>query len=702
MPALLRSTVLLALVAMGCERAPATEIPSEPEIAAAPPPVERVAAPAADPTHPLELVPARARAMMMVRSPQRLAQAWARDRFVGRFPAQYERVVAEMKREIGVDLLDPAALVTVGVDPTAPVGVAMLNAHDEAFVLFGGSSDAQLMIDAFQRVTGKPLATQSVGEARLVRVHDELTLVFRHRMFAIVFVDRAHRESPDYAKEVARIDPAQSLAHSAAMERAHAGLPHDADFQALLDVSGIVHDELERARRSDQEALGDASRRLAEARQRGATVEEINGLQQEIQRSQEFLASRRREQQIGELLLSRTFGAIEGIGLAVDASDRGLRGRIHLALAPDAIFRELFITSAQPPAAIAALGDAPQLVISSQVDVGLAIDLFAQAALASGTTYARVNDELRDELRLDFDRALRPLLDGQGTLVITSGPALDPKRSPKLEEAFGGLLAVGVTDETKARALLDDVIGQWPELSFTPAPEIGGWSLTRTEWPHTLYVGLVAGQLVMGSDLATLRRLRERQAGPAGTHLPDPEAWERLSAGPGVGRLAVHHRLPFHLMFSFLRAFDSFEFPQNPDDMLAAELPDDDVFSIPRSAATLRLEQARDRALEAKLEVQRRSSDARQVAAWNRADALGITAGVVRKLDTGLMIEGGHYVADGLGGYVEAILGLVESPRGEDELPELARARKRYDDASERLLEARRKEVARAIAKRKR
>ncbi len=699
MPApLLRSTLLLALAATTCQRTPVTEAPAEPERASPPATVERSTAPAADPTHPLELVPAQARAMIMGRSPQRLAQAWARDRFVGRFPERYEKLVAEMKRDVQVDLLDPAALAAIGIDPTAPIGVAVLSFDDEAFVLFGGSSEPQAMIDLFQRLTGKPLATQVMAAAQLVRVDEELSLVFRHGMFAIVFVDRVRPGTPNYAMEVARIDPAQSLAHATAMERAHAGLPQEADIQALLDVSGIIRDELDRQRRRDQSNIGDADRRLAEARQRGASAEEINSLQQDIQRSHEFAARRRREQQIAELLLSRTFGAIEGIGLAVDASDQGLRGRIHLALAPSAVFRELFVPSTHPPAAIVALDDAPQLVVSAQVDVGIAIDLFAQAVLASGSTYARVNDEVRDALRLDFDRTLRPLLDGRGTFVLTAGPPLDPKRGAKLEEAMGGILTLGVNDETKARAMLDEVVGKWPELAFTPAPDIGGWSLSRPEWPQALYIGLIGDQLAIGSDRMTLRRIRDRQAGSASAHMPDLEAWERLTAGNAVGWLAMHHRLPVSLVTAVFRGFDSFDFVENPDEVLAAEHPDEDVFSIPRSPATRRAEQARDVAFNAHREARRRNREQRELMGWNRADALGITAGVVRPLDTGLMIEGGHYVEGGLGGYAEAIVALVETLEGEAP-PEVQRARKRYDEANARALAVRRKEVERALAK---
>lgn len=695
--------LLLALAAPSCERTtPTTDVTVDPSDTPSRPKVDdERPTPAADPTHPLELVPARARAMIMAKSPQRLAQIWERDQFVGRFPAAYAELVEEMKREVGHDLFDPAGLAAIGIDPTAPMGVAAISFEDEAFVAFGGAGNPDALVELLRQKLGKPLEPERVGQAELYRLDSEVSLVLRHGMFAFVLVDRHPGGGPDYAQEVARIDPAQSLAHATVMERAHAGLPQAADVHALLDIGGIIRDELERSRIRDQEMVGEMSRRVAEARQRGASAEEIASLQQQEQSQEEFVSRRRRERQVGEILLARTFGAIEGIGLAVDAdAKRGLIGRIHVALEPDAAFRELFVASERPPTALTALSDAPQLVVSTEVEPGLAIELLAQAMLASGSSYAEVNDEVLRDLRVDFDRAVRPLLDGRGTFVLTTSPTLDSKRIKDLDEAFGGVLALGVTDETKARALLDEVVAKHGEQSFVRAPEISGWTLARTTHPRAIHLGVVGGQLVVGTDLAALRRLRDGQAGSAATHFRDPEPWQRLTEGPGAGRLAMHHRMPFALFMAFMGEFDSFDFPRNPDDQLAGEFPDADVFSIPRSRATLRVEKQRDAAFEARMELQNRKRAARRIAGWNTADGLGLTAGVVRQVDTGLVVEGGHYVEGGVFGYIATIMKIVATGKGDDD-PEIARARKRKEDLEARLLEARRKDVQRELAKRR-
>lgn len=709
MSSLVRWTAVLALGLSSCQRTgPATDVPEpEPSQAKADPGAQPGDSPGpdepiAEPTHPLELVPSRARIMLMARSPLRLAEAWERERLAGAHPIQYGQLVEEMKRNLGLDLLDPADLSRLGIDPSAPAGFAVLSVRDEAFVVFGGLRDASVLIETVEGLAGRPVPRESLGNAELYRVDQELTLVIRNGMLAVVFVDRVRPESPDYPREVARIDPARSLAHAPAMQRAHAGLPDDVDLRGLLDPAGLLRDELDRERQRDQESLADANRRLAEARQRGAQPEEIDSLQQMLQDEQRFIARRRRERQIAELLVSRTIGSVEGIGLAVDASDRGLLGRIHIALTSDSAFRSLLVDDDEPPHALTSLDDDPQLVLSGHLDVGTTIELVSQMALAAGGSYAEINDEIRDELGFDFDRELRSRLDGRVTFALT---AREPKaiRGPQdVAELMGGVLAVGVTDEAAVREALDRAVAKLPRVRVEPAPEIGGHriDLPDDDDPFRVWAGVVGGQLAVGTDLAAMRRLRDGSVGSAGSRWPDPEAWPRLTTGTAAARLAMHHRMPIFLMFGFMESFDSFDFLRDVDFELSAEFPDQDLGAISRGKAVRRLETKRDKAHQAyrELKDQRRAEKLMKV--WRHAEKLGLTAGTGRMLDTGLLLEGGHYARGGMGTYVETLMGFDEIDDGETSVDgRLEQARRKVDEVQSRLTDARRKEILRHLAK---
>ncbi|MEX1364912.1 MAG: hypothetical protein AB1Z98_17420 [Nannocystaceae bacterium] len=697
---------MLALATLGCQRpATAPEAPHAPDRGTPAGRVDASPSPTAatEPTHPLELIPARARIMMMGRSPSWLASAWERERLAAAHPLQYEAMVEDMKRETGLDLLDPTQLSALGIDISAPAGFAVLSVQDEAVALFGGLSDARPLVETIERLLGQPVARRTVGTAEVLELDREVDLVLRGSMFAFVLVDRRHPGSPDYALEVARIDPARSLAHASVMHSAWAGLPNDADLRGLLDPAGLVRDELEASQRREQDELARVNQQMDQARRSGASAEELESLREQVQDQQQFMARRRREQQVAQLLLSRTLGSIEGIGLAVDASDRGLLGRIHVALDPRSAFRELLHDTDQPPGALLALGDEPNLVMSGRLDVGTAIELVSQVALAARGSYAEVNDEIRRQLHFDFDRQLRPLLDGHASFAVTAAePRGTALSTDAFVELFGGVLSIGVTDEAAARALLDGVMGQWSAQRIEPAPEIGGYRIDANDGPLQVWVAVVAGQLVASTDLSTLRRLRDGETGPGGARWADAEAWGHLTRGTAAARLALHHRLPIAAMFGLMGSFDSFDFPNDVDDMLSMEFDGDDIRSIPRGKQVRRLVQQQGRIIDTRRGLRRTRDAERLMAMWTHARALGTTAGTARQVDTGLMLEGGHYVPGGAGAYVEAVMMFDELERdGTTVDAQLEQTRRKLDELETQLLEARRKELQRALGRRR-
>ncbi len=683
-----------------CQRsAPALESPSDSPPTTEEPVEAAEPTPASDPTHPLELVPARARIMMMARSPQRLAEIFERERLSGQYSDLYGELVEDMKRGLGHDLLDPAEQAAVGIDPTGPIGFAVLSLEDEALVFFGRSTDPEAMLTMLQTVAREPLSTRTIGAARLVRLDRELTVVLRHGMWAVVFVDRQRDGQPDYPAEVARIDPAQSLAHAFAMERAHAGLPAEADLSALLDVAGIVRDELGRGQRDEQRSIARAHQRIAEARQRGATPEEIDSLQQDLQSEQSFAVTRRRQRQIADMLLSRTVGAIEGIGMAVDADDRGLHGRIHMALTPDAVFRDL-LAPEDPPSALLALDEDPLLLMSGRVDVDVALELFAQVLMADRSTYAEFEEELSRELRVDVDPTLKRQLTGSATFALTAAPAAAPEQLRDFEDEFSGVLAIGIRDEQAVRELLGMAVNAWPQLKWKEAPAIEGWSLTLDDAPHRLWLAVVAEQLVVSPDRGVIERIRDGKPGTASRHYEHPTPWRWLTEGPATARLGLHHRLPLQLLFGRMGSFESVAFPMNVDFMLESEFPEDDVHSIAANAKVRRLMKQRDAAREKASTLRRRRDAKRRAKAWEVTRGLGITAGSIREQPSGLMMEGGHYTAGGMGHYIEAVIELSRSQDGPTEFDDpIAKAQQRVDEIQDRLVSARRRQLERALRK---
>ena len=106
--------------------------------------------------------------MLMVKSPQRLAEIGERERIKGQFPDEYERLVSEMKREIGHDLLDPAGLAQIGVDPTGPLGLAVVDMHDGVVVWFGACTDPEALVATATQIAQTPVNERTLADARVL------------------------------------------------------------------------------------------------------------------------------------------------------------------------------------------------------------------------------------------------------------------------------------------------------------------------------------------------------------------------------------------------------------------------------------------------------------------------------------------------------------------------------------------------------
>ncbi|MEM7159024.1 MAG: hypothetical protein AAF799_39670 [Myxococcota bacterium] len=649
----------------------------------------------AEPTHPLEMVPARGKGLIMAKSLQRVAEIWERERLVGLHPEFYATMAEPFVSEFGHDLLDPAETTKIGVDPTAPVGMALLDPHDSAFMVFGGLTDSALFMAAFERVTEEPLVVNDVGTAKVIPLSqgfEKISLVLRGDMFALVFFadgdfDGVHPF--DYAREVATVSPSGSLAHAHSMKRAHAVLSDDADFVGLLDPAGLFFGEIEWSRRRSREALSQAEVQLAEARRRGASSDELRGLQEVVNVTRADLMEQEREFQIINLLLSRTVGSIEGVGMSVQSGEEGLLGGIHIALTPDSVLRDLLISDERPPRALLAADLQPLFAVAGRLDVGLAIELFAQLALATGSSYAELNAEIERDIELDFDRQLRPLLDGRAALVVVDGEPVASDDANDFDDWFSGAITLGVHDEAKARALLRSLSPALMSVGWQKTIGFDGYNRTMRSAPEQLWLAVVGDQIVLSTDLPTLQRIAEGKPGTASTTMPSPAAWARLAEGATAARAAVAHGALAMTFFGF--AWDTRE---------TAAVADQDDFAFEGIPPGIRVQQASQdvHILGQKIfRLEQRQSSERAREGWRRMTALGMTIGAARMTETGILIEGGHYIRGGMGKYIETFMGLGnldEAPTSvDDRLEELRNDQRK---ARERFNRLRQKEIDKA------
>lgn len=709
MPALRISRWSLALVlAAGCRPGTRVELPeSEPASEVASSETEGVEEGAsgdelpAEPTHPLEMVPARASGMLMARSLQRIAEIWERDRLAGQYPEVYADMARPFLRDFEIDLFDPGQVTKLGLDPSAPVGVAMIDPHNSAIAFFGGLSDPDLFLTSLQGFVESSPKIQNVGTARLMVLKEgfeQVSVVVRGTMFAVVIwsdgdFDGVH--PVDYAYEVATISPSGSLAHAEPMKRAHAALADDADLHGLLDPAGLVFGEIEWERRRSRDRLKAAEVELAEARSRGASADELRNLQEMINATRVELMAKDRELQVVNLLLSRTVGSIEGIGMSVKSSDEGLLGAIHIALTPDSVARELFVSDDAPPRALLAADLEPLFAAAGRVDVDVALGLLAQLMLATGSSYAEVNEEIRRDTTLDFDRQLRPLLDGRAALMIVDAEPMAGKKARDIDDWLTGAMTVGLKDPNEARELLKQIEPALIDVGWTKAKEIEGYTRMMGSAPDQLWMAVIDDQLVLSTDLPMLRKIAQGKPGSASTTMPSDAAWARLTEGRTVFRAGIGHGLISSTFFGFSMGF------RDVKTAAVAELSSDMNTAQIRMGPKVRRAMERVEDLDNLVfELGHEQVEERARMSWQRLGALGMTIGAARMTDTGILIEGGHYIRGGMGRYVETFMGLEALGRAPTSVDaKLDKARADRDAAQERFNRMRMKEVERALKK---
>lgn len=687
---------VVACLVVGCagsatpQSEPATEPPPATENLEPEPTV------AAVPTHPMELVPARAQAVAVGRSATRLLEIWGRDRLIGEVPELMQELHDGTVAVLGHDLFDPSALPALGIDPSAPLGMALLDIEHEALCFFGGTSDPEVLAITVEKLMRGTPERSTHGDTTLYVSRQDFEhwgLVIRHGMFAFVFVDRPGADRPDYISEFLELDAGASVAHGVAMERAQQGLPADADLRGMVDPAGVVRAQLGRERIRQQRRVQEAGRALAEARQQGASAQHLADLQQQLAEAQTRATAQDRERQVVTLLLSRTIGSIEGIGFFGDASDNGVIGQIHVALTPDSMIRRLLPSEGPLDPLLAAQSEIPSLTVSGQVDVGTLVDLTAQIALADGSSYAQLNAEAEEELRVDLDRRLRPLLDGRITWVQATEP-IDHRYGWGVLGRLPMTVAVGVTDEESARAIIDQAVIAWPSVAWRHEPDLGGYSAIDDDEPIRWWLTVADGQIRVSNSA---KMLRSTQGSPAAaTTAPGwEEAWSHLTASSAAARLGLHHRYLVGALFGF-RHFEPMATKEDFAITRVDDMSPEQARAIPKGRRVRALEKRLDALDRERMKLIAEDHERQYRRWWQLADQLGATIAAVRTTPTGLRLTGGHFIEGGMWRYTAAMFRLSRLGREHEPNPELARANERFFELREQIVRERQKELRRA------
>ena len=432
----------------------------------------------------LALLPPETVAALAIEGMGPLTQRIGLETVKTRYAPAYAALTKELTKELGVNPFDPAALAEAGLDPQAPMGVALISMEPMTAVGWIGMSDAtkaETWVKAMYAKNGVAEPSRSTqGDRIVLTASDGPGFVLAGNVLLVVMADDDAAAAATEA--LAKREAKASLAESAAFKVAMKDLPRGGSLAVY----------------------GQASQALA-------------------------------------MLLDLPPGATDtllgqdGI-LAGGGDDTGPAGEMALRwrakgsaplLAP---FRAL----KSPHAILRATKRSPLVLLGGAVDMAEIKSTLSAVATLSGLSEKELAEGLKADLGLDLDKDIFSLLSGEMGFSFTLERFPDMEKDKDgdfLAEQSHGHLVVGVTDEKRAAevlALLAKPMG-WEADNGRFRTTISGW--------RAVTIGVAGGYVVASSETATFDRMTGTETVAAGLSNPRLKALATGTGYAGIGLL---------------------------------------------------------------------------------------------------------------------------------------------------------------------
>ena len=654
--------VAMATAVVGCRPRAQTFDVTTPAVASTPAPAKTgrrgpVASPAVTAaTSPVQLLPDTTRVVFTAAGLQALLGMVDIDAIVGKYRSQYDQAAAELVRTMGVNLLDPAQWTAVGLDASGPMGVALAEMRSETIVAYVTLSDRdkfRALLDKLSKGTLVPVL-EDRGLVLKSNPDDDSAIVLRDRYAFYVSQSRPARATYDHARSLATIDPARSLTATPRYQQAMISDEPARPLTAYVDAWGLIEDEYSQSAQVQDREPSWAEMELERAQTSGAPQDELERLRRQVDDDRRWEEQRRQKRITQYDVISRWFRDVGPIVFEFTADKAGVTGRVRSRMPETSIWRTAVRNTATPSPVLMALAERPVMLIGGSLDVVAAKALLDDLMRSSGADPAKEYAEFKAETSVDFERDLVPLLTGTGGFAMTVSEALLRGDYKKSEQEMGFAAALGVNSPQRAQALVDAAVQRVPRAKLGRERKTGAHTLEIADY-RVVYVAVVAGQIVVTTDLGVIQRLSTGAQGSLAKVLASaavPLVTARDTAGQGMFDL-------FYPVFMFFgrRSSAPAMRPEEPYSLFP-EVPRARIDKVARSRA-YKAKLREWESTDAKIRREEEAEEKRQTKVVTAvADAIGVQAWHLREQPDGLTLTGGHYF--GKGGLTRAIDSVAE------------------------------------------
>ena len=326
-----------------------------------------------------------------------------RNQIAAKYSKEYAELAKHLVTVVGFDLLTPALIPAVGVDPEGAIGLAMIDVPTATVAGWVTLIDADKAIATAKTLYGESgeseLVEKKVGDARVLAAADNgVTFIVRGKTLYFVISLLGDRKA-EIHERIAHVDPSKSLAASKEMQASLAAVATGSQVSAYVN-------------------LGKALAQVADEPELIQIIERLMGKRSAI-----------------------------AFGMGIRGTE--FSGRFHYDMDKDAVLRRIFKTDGATHGILKGTQDAPIYMVSANLDLSVVGDLIELAG-------ADAVDVLRSGGKIvGFDpiKDLRTLFTGEIGFSLVA-PDLGKLPGKKMEESIGGHFVVGVADTVKVKALL--------------------------------------------------------------------------------------------------------------------------------------------------------------------------------------------------------------------------------------------------------
>ncbi|MEM6993253.1 MAG: hypothetical protein AAF721_22260, partial [Myxococcota bacterium] len=480
--------------------------------------------------HPAQMLPRDTQLVGWVAGANRVAEVFERDRLAQKFPDQFAEMRRELVEGVGYDLLDPAAYPAAGVDAAGRMGGAIVSMRDRVACFFVTLSDEGKFKTAVREVAGRnqmEFSESQYGGATLLADPSGQRkggVVIRDGLALIVTQGRREGENvTDYAEVIAKLDPRQSLAASVEYRKALGGL-RDTDAMAYMNLGLIVADEL--AQDAERRAENDewSTRALNEARERGASADEIKELERQVEEDRKWREQYAVRQDAERELVETLVDGIEGMGMAIAIKRTGPVVDGQVVLRDDAFLRRLVQNNPGGLTLPKALNGEPVMMWGGTVDIDAGVELLDIMARASGENLHDASQQAADTLLgINPTTELQPYLTGEAMFAVTLEAPVDYKHLDELPKQIGVTFQAKVTDSAKVESLLGKIDKSKTLAGMAVSKKDGAYEFAVPEF-RTMRAAVAGDSLLITTDKGLAGRVATGGEGSMrrDTHPPGP------------------------------------------------------------------------------------------------------------------------------------------------------------------------------------